>query len=258
MALVSAAKCQSNISDVFSGEPMLSQVDRNLFLNSRALRAARLRRAAWLGGLLAGAVFSLGALTPPQAVPEASGQLPLKPSVHGAGSRVLSGVATAGIPADALPYALLAGLPKLGAGQAKAREMVVAAPEAPQTASGARMDAPPVSPEAVLAAIDHWARAWRSKDVAGYLAAYGEGFQPAEGISRDDWARLRRQRILDKREIRLELRDIEVQSEAADRVRVSFLQDYRADRFVERGAAKSLVLALEKDSWQILAEETVH
>ncbi|PKO85553.1 MAG: hypothetical protein CVU18_19575 [Betaproteobacteria bacterium HGW-Betaproteobacteria-12] len=110
--------------------------------------------------------------------------------------------------------------------------------------------------EAVLAAIEQWAKAWRSKDVAGYLAAYGEGFQPANGISRDDWARLRQQRIADKRAIQLELRDIEIQAEVADRVRVNFVQDYRADQFVEMGSAKSLLLALEKDGWRIVAEES--
>jgi hypothetical protein len=238
---------------------MLSQADRNLFLNSLA---ARQRRTAWVGGALVGAVFSLGALATLQAVPEAGGHLPVKPSVHGVGNRVLSGVATAGFAADALPYAFLVGLPKAEAGQPKAIELaaepVGMEAEEREAASGALQNASLVSPEAVLAVIDRWARAWRSKDVAGYLAAYGEDFQPADGISRDDWARLRRQRISDKREIQLELRDIEIQTEAADRVRVNFLQDYRADRLVERGAAKSLVLALEKDSWRILAEETVH
>lgn len=111
--------------------------------------------------------------------------------------------------------------------------------------------------EAVLAVIDQWAKAWQSKDVTGYLATYGEDFQPTNGISRDDWAKLRRQRISDKRVIQLELRDIEVQTEGADRMRVNFVQDYRADQFVERGTAKSMVLALEKDGWRILAEESV-
>lgn len=123
-------------------------------------------------------------------------------------------------------------------------------------ATVAPQDASATSEEAVLAAIEQWAKAWRSKDVAGYLAAYGEDFQPANGVSRDDWAKLRQQRISDKRIIQLELRDIEVQSEAADRVRVSFVQDYRADQFVEKGTAKSLLLALEKDGWRILAEES--
>lgn len=67
----------------------------------------------------------------------------------------------------------------------------------------------------MLAAIDQWAKAWRSKDVAGYLAAYGEGFQPDNGLSRDDWARLRQQWISDKREIQLELHDIEVMRRGA-------------------------------------------
>lgn len=225
---------------------MLSQIDRNLFLNRCSLRAARQRRKRLLVSTLAGALFSLGALTTLQAASESSGQLLAKQSVHGGNNRLLAGVDAGGVAADALPYALLAKVPK-----------VEATPVAEALASVVLSKAQLASAEAVLAVIDQWAKAWQSKDVAGYLATYGEGFQPTNGISRDDWAKLRRQRISDKRVIQLELRDIEVQTEGADRMRVNFVQDYRADQFVERGTAKSMVLALEKDGWRILAEESV-
>lgn len=239
---------------------MLSQADRNPSQNRCAQYAARQRRIRFRVSALAGALLSLGALTTLQAASVTSGHLPAKASAHGAHSRLLSGVGTVGFAADALPYAVLAGLSKSAAEQtpasAVAAESSNAVAEVPAAVTEAVQDASVAGEEAVLAAIDQWAKAWRSKDVAGYLAAYGEGFQPANGVSRDDWAKLRQQRIADKHVIQLELRDIEVQSEAADRVRVSFVQDYRADQFVERGTAKSMVLALEKGGWRILAEES--
>lgn len=204
---------------------------------------------------LFGALFSLGALSTLQAASESSGHLPVKQSVQGGSSRWLSGVGTSGFAADALPYALLASTPKPAA--APVAESLSPVPDAPEAETMAHPEVAASSEAAVLAAIDQWAKAWRSKDVAGYLAAYGEGFQADNGLSRDDWARLRQQRISDKREIQLELHDIEVQTEAADRVRVNFVQDYRADRFIEWGTAKSMLLALEKDGWRILAGESV-
>jgi len=235
---------------------MVSQIDRNLFLNTCSLRAARQQRKRLMVTVLAGGLFSLGALTTLQAASESSGQMSTRPSLHGGSSRLLSEIGAAGFGADTLPYALLANAPTAE----KMAEPVAASasvePAAQEAATATAPEATASSAEAARAAIDQWAKAWQSKDVAGYLASYGEGFQPANGMSRDDWAKLRRQRIADKHVIQLELRDIDVQPEAADRVRVNFTQDYRADQFVERGTAKSMLLVLEKDGWRIAAEES--
>lgn len=239
----------------------MSQTDCKLSRKRCAQRATRQRRTHFVVNTLAGAMLSMGVLATLQAASESGEHLSIKRAAHGTGSRLLAGVGTGDFAADALPYAVLAHLPKPAAEQAPAGAVVAESSEvvaeAPAAVAEAPQDASAASEEAVLVAIEQWAKAWRSKDVAGYLAAYGEGFQPANGVSRDDWAKLRQQRIADKRVIQLELRDIAVQSEAVDRVRVSFVQDYRADQFVERGTAKLMVLALEKDGWRILAEESV-
>lgn len=240
---------------------MYSQIDRNLFQTHCSRRDARQRRGRLVVTALVGSLFSLGVLSTLQAASDSGGQLPVKQTAHASGGRLLSGGGNVELAADALSYAVLANLPK--AAIAKPQAIAVAATESAGTPSEV-LEAEVAAPEeaagraeAALAALDQWAEAWRSKDVDGYLAAYGEGFAPANGVTRDEWAKLRRQRISDKREIRLELRDIEYETEGADRVRVSFVQDYRADRFVERGISKAMVLALEKDGWRILAEETV-
>lgn len=238
----------------------MSQTDRNLSRKRCAQHAARQRRIHLVVNTLAGAMLSMGVLATLQAASESEGQLQVKQATYGTSSRLLSMIGATGFAPDELPYAFLARLPNPAPAQVSASAVVAEPdnilPEAPAASSEALPDAQAAREEAVLAAIEQWAKAWRSKDVAGYLAAYGEGFQPANGISRDDWAKQRQQRIADKRVIQLELRDVEVQAEDADRVRVNFVQDYRADQFVEKGTAKSLLLALEKDGWRILAEES--
>lgn len=236
---------------------MLSQIDRNLFLNPCSMRAARLRRKRVLITTLAGTVFSLGAWTALQAASESSGQLaPAKQALHGGSNRLLSGIGTPGISADALPYAVLTSAPKAVPTQAPASEAMSAGTAVQAAASETPPLAQTGSAEAARAVIDQWAKAWQSKDVDGYLASYGEGFQPPNGKSRNDWEKLRRQRIAGKHVIQLELREFEVKTEAADRVRINFVQDYRADQFVENGTAKSMLLAQENGSWRILAEES--
>lgn len=235
----------------------MSQTDCMLSPKRCAQRAARQRRIHFVVNTLAGVCLSMGVLATLEAASESEGQLPVKQATYGTSSRLLSMLGATGFAADELPYAFVARLPQTAAAPARASEVVAERDNSlPEAANEALPDVGAANEEAVLATIEQWAKAWRSKDVAGYLAAYGEGFQPANGVSRDDWARQRQQRIADKRVIQLELRDIDVQAEAADRVRVSFIQDYRADQFVEKGTAKSLLLALEKDGWRILAEES--
>lgn len=234
----------------------MSQIDRNLFQS----HSSRQRRTRFVVCTVAGALFTFGALTTLQAASDSSGHFSARQPVQGGGNRLLSGLGTDGIAADALPYAVLANVQKPAAAlapvAAELAEPANALADQPAAGDGSLKEMPVSVEQAALAAIDEWARAWRNKDVDAYLAAYGDAFQPANGIGRDEWARQRQQRIAGKRDIQLDLRDIDVQTEAADRVWVNFVQDYRADRFVELGTAKSMLLALEDGRWRILAEES--
>lgn len=239
------------------GRSMLSQTNHNPSRNCCARRVTHQRRVRTLVSTVAGALLSLGALTTLQAASESQGRLPVGPPMHGAASHLLAGFGGVDLAADALPYAALVNLQKL---QEPAWAGGLPTESSGPVAEADKGEQQPVSDtagETIRDVIELWAKAWQNKDVSGYLAAYGEGFQPANGLGRDDWAMLRRQRIEAKREIRLELREIAIQPEAADRVRVNFIQDYRADQYIERGTAKSIVLALEKDGWRIVAEETL-
>jgi len=55
-----------------------------------------------------------------------------------------------------------------------------------------------------------WRSAWVARDVKGYLGFYAQGFKPDGGLSRDDWARQREQRVAKASGIRVEIQDLVV------------------------------------------------
>jgi hypothetical protein len=220
------------------------------------MRAARQRRTRFLVNIVAGSLFSLGALNSLQVAAVSDGEFQVNRNGVTASGRLLPALGEQKVVADGLTYASLTGLAAkaaLPAGAAVANESA-----ALEAVSANEQEGQADAREAALAALEQWAQSWRSRDVEGYLAAYGESFQPANGLGREEWSRQRRQRIGEKREIQLSLREIQIESEAAARIRVRFVQDYRADQFVERGTAKMIVMALENNVWRIQSEESLH
>ena len=100
-----------------------------------------------------------------------------------------------------------------------------------------------------------WAQAWSRKDVEAYLGFYDEAFQTPGGESRDDWAKLRRQRVLGPKTISVGIDAPRVSREGEARASVTFRQDYRSDRYSSRGT-KTLLLGKSEDGrWRILQEK---
>jgi ketosteroid isomerase-like protein len=137
---------------------------------------------------------------------------------------------------------------------------VAPAPPAPTKASAAPRS---IDPAAVamnglafgaFAAVDGWAKAWASKDVAGYLAAYGKAFVPPDGLARAAWEAQRAERIRAPKQISVLLaqRDLVIAADG-ERATMRFVQTYRSDRF-NGSAWKTLELARDGGRWQIVAE----
>lgn len=220
-----------------------------------SMRAARQRRTRFLVNIVAGSLFSMGALNSLQVAAFSDGEFQVNRNAVTASGRLLPALGEQEVMADGLTYASLTGLAakaSLPAGAAAANESA-----AVEAVSANEQEGQADAREAAMAALEQWAQSWRSRDVEGYLAAYGESFQPANGLGRDEWSRQRRQRIGEKREIQLSLREIQIEAETDARIRVRFVQDYRADQFVERGTAKMVVMALENNVWRIQSEESL-
>ena len=104
------------------------------------------------------------------------------------------------------------------------------------------------------AAVYAWAKAWASKDVEAYLAAYGKSFSPPGGLSRKAWEEERRKRISGKSSIQVKLEKLSVTMDAG-RAIARFRQDYRADALAV-SSRKTLELAKSGDRWLIVREST--
>ncbi len=104
------------------------------------------------------------------------------------------------------------------------------------------------------AAVRAWAAAWSSKDMAGYLSAYGKEFTPPAKQSRSEWESERRKRITGKSSISVKLENLSVSANGNKAV-AKFRQDYRAAGLAV-SSRKTLDLVKAGDRWVIAREST--
>jgi len=107
--------------------------------------------------------------------------------------------------------------------------------------------------EAVLAAVNGWAKAWSAKDADAYLAHYAPGFQVPGGEPRAAWEAMRRDRITKPKSIEVTVGSPKVSFDANGQAVVSFRQGYKSDTLNSSGA-KTLVLTKNNDRWLIFQE----
>jgi ketosteroid isomerase-like protein len=118
---------------------------------------------------------------------------------------------------------------------------------APAAASGA-------GGKDVESAVQAWASAWASKDLNGYLGAYGKEFDPPGKQSRQAWEAERRARIMGKSKISVQLSDLNV-AVNGNRAVARFKQAYSADA-LHVTSRKTLELVKSGDRWIIVREST--
>ena len=107
--------------------------------------------------------------------------------------------------------------------------------------------------DAVLAAVDGWAKAWSTKSADAYLAYYAPGFQVPGGEARASWEATRRDRIVKPKLIEVTVGSPKVSFDANGRAVVKFRQGYKSDTLSTSGA-KILTLVKNNDRWQIIQE----
>ena len=106
--------------------------------------------------------------------------------------------------------------------------------------------------EAVRSAVLAWAKAWSRRDMNEYLQSYASNFVPAERLSRSQWEAERKQRILSKKSISVEVRQLKVKVE--DRTAtVQFQQVYSSDNFTGT-SRKTLEMVKQGGRWLIVRE----
>ncbi|MEW6688370.1 MAG: tetratricopeptide repeat protein [Pseudomonadota bacterium] len=166
------------------------------------------------------------------------------------------------------------------------RDLVGGAPAAPVQVAAAQKEKPPAKPPAepakppvaavtpapepkpaaekpaarkpadaeLLEAVNAWAKAWSSKNVDAYLAAYAKDFRTPKGESREDWAKGRRQRIIAPKSIAVSIESPKVTIAADGSASVTFRQGYRSD-IVKSTSTKTLVMVKSDGRWLIQQEK---
>ena len=159
-------------------------------------------------------------------------------------------------PPPALPPRAVASTPPLPA-SATAAGPAAESPKAPKAASEsapapAAKPAPSADTEAIRAAVMAWAKAWSRKDVDDYLQAYASSFVPPEGQSRSKWEAERKLRIVSKKSISVEVRQLKVTVEDKTAT-VQFQQIYNSDNFTGN-SRKTLEMVRQGERWLIARE----
>lgn len=97
-----------------------------------------------------------------------------------------------------------------------------------------------------------WLGAWRSKDVARYLASYTPDYKPA-GMDAQQWRAQRTARLGKVGNIHVDVEAAQWDRIDAKTARVRFVQRYESEDYVDV-VDKTVVFRLTADGWRIVAE----
>jgi len=185
---------------------------------------------------------------------------PAQAATKGAKPAPAAAPATPAAPAPA-PAAAPAAPPASAPAPAKAPEPAAKpAPAAepvaptPATALAPTAAAPNPAEKDVEAAVNAWAHAWAAKDMAAYLGAYGKDFDAPGKLSRKDWEKQRRDRIVGKASISVKLSNLSIKVDG-NKAEARFRQDYKADA-LSVSSRKTLHLVKTGERWLIVKEST--
>ena len=126
-----------------------------------------------------------------------------------------------------------------------------AAPAAPPAASPSA-DARQADHAAIEKAVQDWAKAWGDKDMARYYAAYANNYTPATRVTRAQWESDRRIRIVSKKSISVQVREMKISSNG-ETASARFQQLYTSDN-LKGSSRKTLDMVRLGNRWLIVRE----
>ena len=101
--------------------------------------------------------------------------------------------------------------------------------------------------------VTEWAEAWSSKNITSYLAKYSPNFKTPKGESFSDWQESRRNRIIGKDIITIEVSGTNISSKGNSFAQVTFKQKYTSNK-LSQISSKTLILRKEGSAWFIEQE----
>lgn len=109
--------------------------------------------------------------------------------------------------------------------------------------------------DAIRNAVMTWAKAWSRKDMENYLEAYASSFVPPDRMARSKWESERRLRILSKKSISVEVKQLKIVVDGKTAT-AQFQQIYSSDNFTGN-SRKTLEMVKQGTRW-LIARETVN
>ena len=125
------------------------------------------------------------------------------------------------------------------------------APTPPKT-TAPRVETRQADRAAIEKALQDWAKAWSEKNMARYYAAYANNFVPANRVSRAQWESDRRARIVSKKSISVEVKEIQISFDG-ESATARFQQMYRSDN-LKGNSRKTLDMVRQGNRWLIVRE----
>lgn len=109
--------------------------------------------------------------------------------------------------------------------------------------------------EEVTLQVNAWAAAWSDRNFEAYTGFYGAGFEPARKLSRTQWEKVRKARILKRPRLKVAIDDIKIDVVAPDQAIATFNQKYWSKSYRDR-TYKTLSFVKVEDNWVIVREQT--
>ena len=131
-----------------------------------------------------------------------------------------------------------------------AEKPAVKTPPAPAVSMASAVDS--AQQTKVRETVQAWALAWSNKDLSAYLKAYAPSFNPEANLSRSAWEEQRRIRITSKKQIHVELSELNI-SFSNTKATATFIQSYQSGAMLTV-SRKTLELSEEKGQWLITRE----
>ncbi len=239
-------KARSALEAALATHPSYATAHENLGDIYAALAGAAYNRALSLDGANQGVRYKLSLISQLNGTPPPPAQQAAAPAPAPAAAPT-SAMPQVAAPAMAPPAS---AAPAIGAAAAAAAPAPAA--EAPATPA-AEM---PVDTTGIQTLLSGWSQAWSSQNAEAYLAYYSPNFKPEQGLTRETWMTMRRERISKPSQISVVIHDPEITGVDATHAQVSFTQDYRADKLADK-VTKVLDLENTDGSWKIV-RESVH
>ena len=109
-----------------------------------------------------------------------------------------------------------------------------------------------VDKKKIIEKIEAWKTAWEAKDLDSYFDSYSENFKYPNQMSQEQWEKYRRDRIMNKKEITINISNIKMKFKK-DIIHAIFYQDYKSTGYQQK-SKKTLIFEFQANDWTIIEE----